>query len=75
MKTEKHKCGCVSELAREAWVTLCPPHEAEFQTIHTRWAEEHVKGVRGPMPIPIPAPRVIKGFGKGTVVSDKPKAL
>lgn len=41
MKTVKFKCGCTAELHREAWVELCPQHEAEFQAIHQRWAEEH----------------------------------
>ena len=41
MKTVKYKCGCVAELHREAWVSLCPPHEAETKATHERWAEEH----------------------------------
>lgn len=41
MKTVKYKCGCVAELHREAWVSLCPPHEAETKAVHDRWAEEH----------------------------------
>lgn len=42
MKTHKHKCGCVSEVGdRERWVSMCTEHEAEFQAIHQRWAEEH----------------------------------
>lgn len=47
MKTVKFKCGCVAELHREAWVSLCPPHEAEFQTTHSRWAAEHRAGFGG----------------------------
>lgn len=41
MKTVKFKCGCVSELHRERWVSLCPLHESEYQEIHERWAREH----------------------------------
>ena len=41
MKTVKYKCGCIAELHREAWVNLCPTHEAETRAIHERWAEEH----------------------------------
>lgn len=42
VKTAKDKCGCVSEIGdRERWVSMCPEHEAEFQAIHQRWAEEH----------------------------------
>lgn len=41
MKTVKFKCGCVAELHREAWVSLCPMHEAETKAIHERWALEH----------------------------------
>ncbi len=41
MKTVKFKCGCTAELHREAWVSLCPIHEAETKAIHERWAEEH----------------------------------
>ena len=41
MKTFKYKCGCVAELNREAWVSLCTIHEAEAQAIHQRWALEH----------------------------------
>lgn len=41
MKTVKYKCGCVAELHREAWVSLCPLHEAETKAIHERWAAEH----------------------------------
>jgi hypothetical protein len=44
MKTVKYKCGCTAELHREAWSSLCPLHEAEFQAIHQRWAEEHKAG-------------------------------
>ena len=42
MKTVKHKCGCIAELHRERWVSMCPPHEDEFQAIHKRWAQEHI---------------------------------
>jgi hypothetical protein len=41
MKTVKFKCGCVAELHREAWVSLCPLHEAETNAIHERWKQEH----------------------------------
>lgn len=41
MKTVKYNCGCVAELHREAWVKLCPQHEAETNAIHERWAAEH----------------------------------
>ena len=42
MKTHKHKCGCISEVGdRERWVYMCTEHEAEFQSIHQRWSEEH----------------------------------
>jgi hypothetical protein len=41
MKTVKFKCGCIAELLREAWVKLCPEHEAETNAIRERWAEEH----------------------------------
>lgn len=41
MKTSKEKCGCVVEVGREAYVKMCPAHEAEYQKIHARWAEEH----------------------------------
>ena len=41
MKTVKYKCGCIAELHREAWVSLCPSHETETKAVHERWAEEH----------------------------------
>jgi len=60
MKTHKHPCGCVSEVHREAWVSLCPKHEAEYQETHLRWARERVMGK--PMTIPTPPKRgLLKG--------------
>lgn len=58
MRTQKHPCGCVSELLREAWVSLCPKHEAEFQETHQRWAAEH-KGED------VPSKPVKRGLLKG----------
>ena len=40
MRTLKEKCGCRYRADREAWVELCPAHEAEFQETHQRWARE-----------------------------------
>jgi hypothetical protein len=51
MKTHKHNCGCVSEVGdRERWVSLCELHEAEYQEVHQRWAEEHRDGIKPPAP-------------------------
>jgi hypothetical protein len=42
VKTAKLPCGCRYELGdRERWIELCPPHAAEADTIHDRWAQEH----------------------------------
>ena len=41
MRTVKLQCGCVHELERERWTHLCPTHEAEFNEVHQRWAQEH----------------------------------
>lgn len=40
MKTERHECGCIAERDRERWLTLCPPHQAEFDERHRRHAAE-----------------------------------
>lgn len=41
MRTERHKCGCVSELGCERWVRLCEKHQAEVNELRQRAAEDY----------------------------------
>ncbi len=39
MKTERHKCGCVSKRhnGKEWWDSMCEPHKAETEETRARW--------------------------------------
>lgn len=61
MKKDKLECGCVLELHRDRYISMCLAHEEEWKATHQRWAEERKVHV---MTYPAEAPEEKKQSSK-----------